>query len=135
MSNSIAVACEIYWGFFDRKNDMSGKYQVDLCNLSPKAVAALEELGLKVRNKGDEKGDFITVKSNNPIHLNFKPDVDPVDPDMVGNGTKANVSLSYYDWNFNGKKGRSPSLKKLLVTELNVFEGKGGESFDFDEIL
>lgn len=133
MTNSIAVACEIFWPFFDRKNDMSGKYQVDLCNLSPKAVNALEEMGIKVRNKGDEKGDFLTVKSNNPIHVHFK-DGDAT-PDMVGNGSKAQVSLSYYDWNFNGKKGRSPSLKRLLVTELNVFEGGGGDKFDFDEIL
>ena len=132
MSNSIAVACEIYWGFFDRTNEYSNKYQVDLCKLSPKAVAALEELGINVRNKGDDRGDFITVKSNNPIHVDFK--ADPVDVGMLGNGSKANAALSYYDWDYRGKKGRSPSLKKLLVTEVEVYEGADG-GIDFDDIL
>jgi hypothetical protein len=136
MSNTIAVNCELYWGFFDRTNEMSGKYQVDICNLSDKAVEALEELGLQVRNKGDEKGNFITVKSSNPIKVFFDRDIDEASPDMVGNGSKAKAAISFYDWSFRGKKGRSPSLKKLVVTDLQVYEGGNGDGgVNLDDVL
>ena len=136
MSNVITMNCDLYWGFFDRVNDMSGKYQVDVCNLSDKAVDALENLGIAVRNKGDERGSFITVKSNNPIHVSLDRDTyGDVVPDMIGNGSKAQVAIGYYDWDFRGKKGRSPSLKKLKVTELNVYSGGEGSDFNFDDAL
>ena len=34
----VKLEAEIQWAFFNRKSEMSGKYQVDLCNLSAQAV-------------------------------------------------------------------------------------------------
>lgn len=136
MSNTIAVNCELYWGFFDRVNDMSGKYQVDLTSLSDKAVSALEDLGIKVNNKGDERGNYITVKSSNPIKVFFDTN-DEASPSMIGNGSSAKAAIGFYDWDFRGKKGRSPSLKKLVVTDLVVYAGaEAGEGgLDLDAAL
>lgn len=135
MSNVITVNCELYWGFFDRKNDMSGKYQVDLTSLSDKAVSALEDLGVKVNNKGDERGNYITVKSSNPIKVLFDTKDEP-SVSSIGNGSTAKASVGYYDWDFRGKKGRSPSLKKLVVTDVVVYEGgAAAEEFDMDSAL
>lgn len=136
MNNVIAVNCELYWGFFDRVNEMSGKYQVDLTSLSDKAVSALEDLGIKVNNKGDERGNYITVKSNNPIKVLFDTN-DEASTAMIGNGSSARAAVGFYEWDFRGKKGRSPSLKKLVVTDLVVYEGAGsGEGgIDLDAAL
>src|SRR6056300_273250 len=62
----VKIKADVMWAYMDKPNDMSGKYQVDLCNLSDAAVKALEDLGVGVRQK-EEKGYFITCKSNNPI--------------------------------------------------------------------
>lgn len=138
MSNqAVAVAGTIYWGFFNKPNDLSNKYQVDICCLSDKAVEAIEAMGVEVRNKGDDRGSFITVKSNNPIRVNFAADVGDADVEMIGNGTKAKAAIGYYDWNFRNKKGRSPSLMKLVVTDLVTYAGKEGSGggIDLDNVI
>jgi len=60
----LKIEADLMWAFLDTPNQMSGKYQVDLCNLSKPAIKALEEVGISVRNK-EEKGFFITAKSKN----------------------------------------------------------------------
>jgi hypothetical protein len=45
----IKIKCDLYWAQLHKVNDMSGKYQVNLCNLSDAACAALEEMGIEVR--------------------------------------------------------------------------------------
>lgn len=132
----VPVAATLYWANLDRVNEMSGKYQVDLGNLSEKAVNALEMLGLAVNNKGDDRGSFITVKSNYPIEPEFV-NSDAVDSGMIGNGTKANVGIGFYDWEFRGKKGRSPSVKgKMRITDLHVYGAEEEEAmFSDDEVL
>ena len=47
----VKIEAEIQWAFFDRVNDMSGKFQCDLANLSDKAVEALESIGLEPRKR------------------------------------------------------------------------------------
>jgi hypothetical protein len=100
---------------------MSGKYQVDLTNLSENAVKALTDAGLEPRNREDkpEKGWFITAKSNYEIK--------PVDKagneitDAVGNGSKAVALIKPYEWSWKNKKGVSPSLVKIIITDLQVY--------------
>jgi hypothetical protein len=108
---------------------MSGKYQVDLCNLSDAACKALEEMGIEVKSNGDkpEQGKYITCKSSNPIKA-FDNDGDEID-EIVGNGSKAKALISSYEWKYKNKSGVSPSLVKLVVTDLIVYaEGSGGMS-------
>jgi hypothetical protein len=133
MSNIVPVAATIYWPFMSRVNDMSGKYQVDLAQLSDKAVEALEMAGLSVANKGDDRGNYITVKSTYPIEPDFKGD--KVDAGLIGNGTKATVAVGSYDWEFRGKKGRSPSIKKMLITEVVTYADGETEEFDLSTAL
>ena len=38
-TEAVKVKAEIMWAFLNKPNEMSGKFQVDLCNLSDKAVA------------------------------------------------------------------------------------------------
>jgi hypothetical protein len=52
---------------------------------------------------------------------------------VIGNGSKANVLLGSYDWTFKGKKGKSPTIAKMIVTDLKVFEGDDND--DDDDLL
>ena len=66
MTDAVKIKAEIMWAYLDKVNDMSGKFQVDLCNLSDNASKALEDLGIDVKTK-EGKGKFITCKSTRPI--------------------------------------------------------------------
>jgi hypothetical protein len=101
---------------------MSGKFQVDLTQLSKAAMEALEMMGLSVRNK-DGQGDFITAKSNNPIRA-YDTDGNEIKGKLLANGSKATAVLGYYDWtNPSGKAGRSPSIMKLVITDFIEYMG------------
>ena len=123
------------WAYLDKVNDMSGKYQVDLCNLSDPAVNALEGMGLTVRQKED-KGYFITCKSSNPIKA-FDKEGELIDGVTIGNGSKAIAMVGFYEWTWKNKQGVSPSLKKLVVDEIVAYEGVGEPDpvMDDDEVL
>jgi len=119
---NLAVKAILYWPNLDKVNKMSGKFQVDLTNLSPAAVTALSEQGIKIKTKTEEMGSFITCKSEYVIV--------PVDEEgnevtaTIGNGTKATVQLRI-------KSGRHQqfgpwtiaSISKLIVTEVVEYEG------------
>lgn len=124
----VKVAAELMWASLNRPNEMSGCFQVELCNLSPKAVAALEEIGVAARKNPEkpEKGFYITCKSKHPIRAYDSEGSEVVT--SVGNGSKATAVLSAYSWTFKNKKGVSPSLKKLVITDLVEYGGGGVES-------
>lgn len=120
----VPVKATVMWAFLNKTNDMSGKYQVDLCHLSDKAVESLEGLGIKVLSKED-KGRFVTCKSSHPIKA-FNEKGAEMDGDVVGNGSKCVATVGFYEWSFKGKKGVSPSLKKMKVVDLVEYMGSGG---------
>jgi len=134
-SNRVKLKADVMWAFLDRQNEMSQKYQVDLCNLSEAAVAALENMGIQVREKED-KGHFITCKSSNIIKA-FDRDGDVIEGISIGNGSKAVAMVGSYEWSWKNKTGVSPSLKKLVITDLVSYEGSDPEldEGDEDEIL
>jgi hypothetical protein len=133
-SQRVKIKADVMWAYLDRQNEMSGKYQVDLCNLSDAAVNALEGMGLTVRQK-DDKGYFITCKSNNPIKA-FDKNGDIIDGVSIGNGSKAEALVGFYEWRYQKKEGVSPSLKKLVITELQAYEDAEAVSdMGDDEVL
>lgn len=127
LEKPIKVEAEVQWAFFNKKNEMSGKFQVDLTNLSDNAVKALQDAGLEPRSRSDkpEKGWFITAKSNYEIK--------PVDKngdeitDIVGNGSKAVALIKPYEWSWKNKKGVSPSLVKIIISDLKVYNAEETE--------
>lgn len=129
----IKVEAEVQWAFFNKKNEMSGKFQVDLTNLSPNAVKALEEAGLEPRKREDkpEKGWFITAKSNYEI-TPFDKNGNEIQ-DAVGNGSKAVAIIKPYSWTWKNKSGVSPSLAKITITDLKVYNADA-EEIEEDDI-
>ena len=129
MTKPIAVNATLFWASTQTKNEMSDKYQVDLGELSDAAVMALENMGIEVKNK-EGQGNYITVKSANPIKV-FDDNGIVLDSTIkIGNGSKAKAALSYYDWTYKAKSGRSPSLMKLMVTDLIEY----GDNADIDDL-
>ena len=133
----IKVKAKTMWANLYKVNEMSGKYQVDLCELSDSAVRAIEDLGLTVRNDPNkpEKGFFITVKSNHPIRAQDKNGNELKDV-LVGNGSEVTASISFYDWKWKNKTGRSPSPVKLVVDQLVEYnEGAEEDELVEDDVL
>lgn len=125
MKEAVKIKANLMWANLNRLNMKSKKYQVDLCNLSDKAVAALEEqIGVKARTRSDkpEMGRFITCKSTKPIFA-YDDGGSQIDGDIVGNGSEAVVVVSYYEYpNPSGPgKARSGSVQRLVVTKLNEY--------------
>jgi len=131
---NINLKCQLFWPSLTHKNELADKYTVDLAQLSETAIAGLEDMGLNVNNKGDDRGYYITCKSNNKYRA-FKPDGSELlikgrtptseddDPEMgvvVANGSEATCLVTFYEWEYMKKKGRSPSLRRMVIS--NVVE-------------
>ena len=127
----VKIKCEVFWAQLDKMNDMSGKYQVNLGKLSDKAVEALEAMGLSVNEKED-MGKFIVCKSNSIMRA-YDTDNDLV-TEKIGNGSKAKAIIKPYEWTYKNKKGKSPSLVKLVITDL-VEYASTDSAIEDDEVL
>jgi len=136
---SIAVQADIFWACTQTPNPSSDKeqYTINLSNLSDKAVAALKELGIKVLNnpeKREAEGNYITCKSNYKIEA-FDQDGEQVPASKkIANGSKCTAIVSSYEWDYRGKKGVSPSLKKLTITNLVEYKGAKDDEL-MDDVL
>jgi|TARA_R110000744_G_scaffold362223_3_gene470241 hypothetical protein len=131
----IKINADVFWAQLDKINDMSGKYQVNLCNLSEGAAAALEGMGLSIQEDSEKKaelGKYITCKSNKPIRA-FDVDGEELHT-LIGNKSRCKALVSTYEWTYKNKKGSSPSLMKLVITDLVEFAG-GNDLGDDEDAL
>ena len=136
MSDKLKIKATVYWASLNRKNEMADAYTVDLCNLSDKAVTALEDMGISIQENAEKKpeqGKYITCKSQRPIKA-FDTDNAEIDED-IGNGSKAVCMIGSYPWTYKNKKGISPSLAKLVVTDLVAYANGGDISADDEDVL
>lgn len=129
----------LMWPNLTEKSEMSDRYQVDLVNLNKQQVDLLEAAGLTVRDakkekKNEDKGMWITAKSKFPARLydgrEGAPKGTPFPADeRIGNGTIAHVQVTAYDWDKNGKSGRSAGLDAVKIVKLTDAPGSG-DPFD-----
>jgi hypothetical protein len=121
------------WAFLDTPNQMSERYQVDLCNLSPEAIERIESAGIDVKKK-DEKGFFIVAKSKNyPIKTEMS-DGSTINA-KVGNGSKGVAWIKPYKYTFRGKDGVSAGINKLVITDLIEYNGASADELEEAETL
>lgn len=112
----LTIKGTLYWVERNKLNKFSDKYQIVLGNLSEKAVAALDDMGIAAANKGDEKDYFITMKSKNPMRVTDDQGEEYDSDVMIANGSEAVCVVGYYDWSVG--TGRSPSMIKCKVTKM-----------------
>lgn len=108
------------------KGKPTGKYSVQIANLSSAAVEKLEELGIDVKVKPDDKferGQFIECKSKFPIDnsgkyaMLFEADGKTkieCAPEQIGYGSVVRATIRPYQTG----DGAKPSLVKMAVEEL-----------------
>lgn len=132
----VKIKADVFWCQHTKVNDMSGKYQLNLCNLSDAAADALEAMGISVQVGEDKKSDmgrYITCKSQSPIRV-YDTDGDEI-TEAIGNGSKAKALVSSYEWTYKNKKGVSPSLGKLVITELVEYGADSALDGDDSDVL
>ena len=129
-----------YWASViapNTKFDADGVWTIDVGNLDDLNKKKAQKDGLTIKNKGDEKEDFVTFKRkvrNAKGNLNRQPNV--VDANkrlitetMIGNGSKVNVLYEPFEWNFGGKTGISADLRAVQVTELVPYTTEEDDAF------
>lgn len=131
----IKIEGELFWSnwmkeFNTRFNDDNDKYECTIGNLTAASVEALESIGVKLKNK-DSQGNYIVAKSKflfEPVDKNGAP----VDVSSIGNGTKVFALVTSYRHKMSSKFGAAPSIRKLVVTELKIYnpEAKLAEEED-----
>jgi hypothetical protein len=134
----VKIGGELFWAnwmnnFNTKFNEDNKKYECTIGNLSDKAAEALKELGIQIKEK-DTMGKYIVGKS---LYV-FEPvdkDGKPVDITKIGNGTKVTALVTSYRHKMSAKYGASPSIKKLIVTELKVYQSEETEDSPFEESL
>ena len=132
MTKPVKIEAELMWAFLDTPNEMSGKFQVDLCNLGADAVKALESVGLTVNNK-EGKGFYITAKSNFAINA-VDADDKPVTV-KVANGSKATALVNPYAWTWKNKTGLSAGILELKITDLIAYNPEAKNKSETEDVL
>jgi len=138
---SKVIAGTAYWASSittNTKFDADGVWTIDVGNLDDLNKKKAQKDGLTIKNKGDEKEDFVTIKRkvrNAKGNLNRQPNVVDatkrlVTDTMIGNGSKVNVLYEPFEWNFGGKTGVSADLRAVQVTELVPYSTEEDDAFD-----
>ena len=137
------ISGKAYWASIVAPNttfDSDGVWSIDVCNLDKKNLCIVNKDGLTVKNKVDDRGDFVTVKrkvrNQKSGELNRAPTV--VDAQKrammntaVGNGSVVNVKYNPFDWDFGGRKGIGANLNAVQVIDLIPYSSDNdGEDFE-----
>lgn len=97
--------------------------------------------GLLVKNKNDDRGDFVTIKrkvTKRDGSPRQAPDIIDAAKNvwngaLIGNGSVVNVKYQPYEYTVRGKKGKSADLVKVQVVELVPYGGGKDDGFDVVE--
>lgn len=117
----VRVKATVKWANTKDTDAMTGKYQVDLTQLSEAAVEALREVGIEPREK-DGDGWLVKCRATKPIRT-VDPDGVAVE-DELGNGTLVTAVLFPWTVEKGQAKGKVvPKVARLIVTKLIAREG------------
>ena len=112
-------------------------YSIDL-ELDDDTKSTIENLGLSIKNKGDGRNDFVTIKrklykkngDERPAPTVKDSANNSWNDQLIGNGSQVNVKFATYDWTYAGKSGVGADLMAVQVVDLVPY----GNSNDFESI-
>lgn len=112
-------------------------WSVDL-SLTGDQLDRAKKLGLPIKNKGDDRGDFVKIKRNvkrRDGSENSQPALKDAQKrdilgTLVGNGSDVNVAFKTYDWEYAGNKGVGTDLMAVQVVNLIPYGGSEDDAFD-----
>ena len=119
------VTGKAYWAHVQAPNtSFEPEWSLDLI-VDDNNRAAIEADGLTIKNKGDERGDFVHIRQRVKRRdgtTNDAPTVVDAQKNatdkLIGNGSTVNVLYAPFAWEMNGKSGTSAILKKVQVVDL-----------------
>jgi hypothetical protein len=125
-----------YWASVVTPNttfDEDGVYSIDLAVDEENKKSAVSE-GLSIKNKGDERGDFVTIKRKAKRKDGSLKR--PLQNTLIGNGSTVNVLFKTYEWNHKptNRSGKSADLQAVQVVNLIPYEGSNSASSAFKEV-
>lgn len=120
------ITGKVYWASLVEPNTTyEPTWRIDVI-LDPATKKIVEGDELTIYNKGDDRGDYITLKRKvfkNDGSKRMPPEV--VDAQTkawngqpIGNGSLCNIKYKPYDWSRNGKSGFSAELVSVQVIDL-----------------
>mgnify|MGYP003628324920 FL=1 len=129
-----------YWASIVNPNttfDSDGVYSIDV-SLDAKNKKIAETDGLTIKNKGDDRGDFVSIKRNvrrKNGDFNTKPTLMDsqkrnMKDTLIGNGSEVSVLYSTYQWEFKGRSGTNADLRAIQVTNLIPYQDDMEDAFD-----
>tara|TARA_A100001201_G_C4025007_1_gene181745 strand:+ start:324 stop:791 length:468 start_codon:yes stop_codon:yes gene_type:complete len=132
------VKGKAYWASVQQPNTtFEPEWAIDIL-VDDNNRAAFEADGVPIKNKDDERGDFVHIRQRVARRDGTQNDAPAVvdaqkQPftGLIGNGSVVNVMYTPFAWEMNGKSGVSPLLKKVQVVDL--VEYKAGEDFDVED--
>ena len=117
--------------------DENGKYSVQFANLSIPAAAKLEEQGVEIKFKDDDKfgrGQFVNCSSKFPFKV-----VDAEGNDLsgmdIGYGSVVRAKLTTYEWKYKQKEGVGVRCLQLVVDEIVEPESGSADLDSMEEAL
>lgn len=131
------VSGKVYWASIQAPNTTyEPEWGLDML-VDDNNRKAFEADGVDIKNKGDERGDFVHIRQKVSRRDGTQNDA-PVVLDgqkkpfkeLVGNGSIANVQYTPFEWSMNGKSGVSPILKRVQIVEHVPYAGGNAEDFD-----
>lgn len=129
-----------YWASVMRPNttfDSDGVWTVDV-SLDAKNKKIAEGDKLTIKNKGDDRGDYVTVKRNvrrKDGSFNKAPQVMDsqkrvMKETLIGNASEISVLYTTYDWEFKGRSGTNADLRAIQVKNLVPYQNDTEDAFD-----
>jgi len=119
----------IYWADIRKPNKKTKKLQYDLGNLDKDTVKVLKEAGVRIKDKGDDKGQFITVQGSvkyPPRVYDSQNNLLP-EPVRIGNGSTVKTNMRTYETEYEGEKFHKVSMSELMVIDMVSFGGLEAE--------
>ena len=129
-----------YWASVMRPNttfDSDGVWTVDV-SLDAKNKKIAEGDKLTIKNKGDDRGDYVTVRRNvrrKDGSFNKAPQVMDsqkrvMKETLIGNGSEVSVLYTTYDWEFKGRSGTNADHRAIQVKNLVPYQNDTEDAFD-----
>ena len=129
------ISGDAYWAHVitpNTKFNPDGEWSIEVCNLDAKNKKVAEGDGLTIKNKGDERGDFVTLKQYARSKDGQSRPMSVKDSDRntfptnkrVGNGSKVNVSYFPKEYTVygGGVKGYLNAVQVVDLVEYNAEE-------------
>jgi hypothetical protein len=135
----IIISGKVYWASVVEPNtNYEPVWQADISVEDEETRQKLESVGLNIKNKNDEKGDFYSARRkvtkkdgsmrNPPTVIDAKRN--PWDGRLIGNGSYAKIKIQPYEYSYAGKAGVTADFMAMQVIDYIPY---GDPSTDFQD--